>query len=426
MPPAEDRRSAEGTLQHIVDLLAVRLARSVALDDRHLRLLAASRHFGDEDAVRLQSLLDRELRPANLDHVLSLGVADWTGPGVVEATQAFGSSRRICLPVRHLGQHFGYLWLIDAQSTLSDEDLVAAERAASDAAMVLRGEVLQLETRDGHDGALVRDLVSSEPSVRSRACQEVRQDRLLADPRHSAVLVVEVDGADVLAAEEVRDALRRAADGLVQAWPSRSLLQLVEGSRLVVVATAAAPWGSGVLATHAASVCRHVERALLVRQGGHAPGDGQQVRVRAGIGSGNSGLEDASSSYDQARQAVRAGRVLGLEAAVTEWDELGVYGVLLKLTSADLSPANYPAALVRLVRADPEGRLVATLETYLDEAGDAVRSAARLGLHRTTLHYRLRKVEQYAGVSLANGEARLTLHLGIKLARLGGALPAPS
>jgi DNA-binding PucR family transcriptional regulator len=41
-------------------------------------------------------------------------------------------------------------------------------------------------------------------------------------------------------------------------------------------------------------------------------------------------------------------------------------------------------------------------------------------LHRATVYQRIRRIEQVAGVDFADGEQRLALHLGIKLARLLG------
>ncbi|GII95168.1 hypothetical protein Ssi02_53990 [Sinosporangium siamense] len=43
----------------MVDSLANRLQRSVAIDDRQIRLIVASKHFGDEDPVRIKSVLGR-------------------------------------------------------------------------------------------------------------------------------------------------------------------------------------------------------------------------------------------------------------------------------------------------------------------------------------------------------------------------------
>ena len=42
----------------------------------------------------------------------------------------------------------------------------------------------------------------------------------------------------------------------------------------------------------------------------------------------------------------------------------------------------------------------------------------RLRIHKTSLYYRLRRIETLTGMCLRDGEDRLALHLGIKLVRL--------
>ena len=41
-------------------------------------------------------------------------------------------------------------------------------------------------------------------------------------------------------------------------------------------------------------------------------------------------------------------------------------------------------------------------------------------MHRTSVYYRIGRIEEVAGVDLENGEDRLALHLAIKIARLAG------
>ena len=48
----------------------------------------------------------------------------------------------------------------------------------------------------------------------------------------------------------------------------------------------------------------------------------------------------------------------------------------------------------------------------------------RLQVHRTSLYYRIGRVEEITGMRLANGGDRLALHLGVKLARLKGVATA--
>jgi hypothetical protein len=64
--------------------------------------------------------------------------------------------------------------------------------------------------------------------------------------------------------------------------------------------------------------------------------------------------------------------------------------------------------------------LLETLETYLYVAGNAQLASERLHLHRTSLYYRLQRVEQLARTDLKNGVERLALHLSLKVARMTG------
>jgi hypothetical protein len=105
------------------------------------------------------------------------------------------------------------------------------------------------------------------------------------------------------------------------------------------------------------------------------------------------------------------------------WESLGVYGLLAQLAPRDLSLTPYHAALLRLADQRGARQLLVTAETYLDSAGDAKRAAAAMHIHRGTLYQRLARIEQLSGLDLANGMDRLTLHLGIKLARLADTAP---
>ena len=79
-------------------------------------------------------------------------------------------------------------------------------------------------------------------------------------------------------------------------------------------------------------------------------------------------------------------------------------------------------ALLDLPEAAP---LLRTLETYLELAGSAQATAEALHLHRTSLYYRLQRVELLAGTDLKSGTERLALHLALKVARAAGRLTGP-
>jgi DNA-binding PucR family transcriptional regulator len=58
--------------------------------------------------------------------------------------------------------------------------------------------------------------------------------------------------------------------------------------------------------------------------------------------------------------------------------------------------------------------LAETLRVYLDSFGDVAAAAQFLHVHPNTVRYRVRKIEEYLGASLADPDARLLLSLSLR------------
>jgi hypothetical protein len=110
------------------------------------------------------------------------------------------------------------------------------------------------------------------------------------------------------------------------------------------------------------------------------------------------------------RQALRAGAMLERPA----WDALGSWH-LIAAAPPDLAVADvHPGAEVLARRPRPD--LMITARTVLDHGGDIARAAAELHIHRTTLYYRLDRIEALTGVNLKTSPQRDALHLALRLA----------
>jgi len=147
----------------------------------------------------------------------------------------------------------------------------------------------------------------------------------------------------------------------------------------------------------------------------NAPG-----QVVVGIGERQSDLADLYSSYEQARRATRVAQIVPAFSPVAVWSALGIYRALVQFPLEHLRANLLHPGLLALLKDGTQNELVGTLERFLDLAGSAKRTAADLHLHRATLYYRLRRIEQIVGVDLEDGNDRLALHLSLKLARLAG------
>ncbi|WP_051840789.1 PucR family transcriptional regulator [Streptomyces sp. NRRL F-5126] len=119
------------------------------------------------------------------------------------------------------------------------------------------------------------------------------------------------------------------------------------------------------------------------------------------------------TAYRQAEQALSVARRRG--RALVEHEELA-HGSLLPLLADEAVLAFADGMLRALHEHDAKGRgdLVESLRAWLSHHGQWDAAAADLGVHRHTLRYRMRRVEEILGRSLDDPDVRMELWLALK------------
>ncbi|MCO5222082.1 MAG: PucR family transcriptional regulator [Thermomicrobiales bacterium] len=102
--------------------------------------------------------------------------------------------------------------------------------------------------------------------------------------------------------------------------------------------------------------------------------------------------------------------------------DVGVYRLLYPLWGSPELEAFATDALGKLLTADRRGTLRSTLLAYLEAGGSQVEAAARLGVHRNTLSYRLKQIGTLTGAEPINPASHLALHMALLASMLP---PAP-
>jgi hypothetical protein len=388
-------------LQALAEALAARLDRAVAIDDAGMRLLVHTPHAGPVDPARTRSILERQADEAALAHVLAQGIARTDAPVVRTTGQPdLGLLPRVCAPLRAQGVLLGYLWIIDADVPLTgDETAVVADTAAA-AALVLHRQRLLVDQERDRDRAWLGDLLSGDAGVRHATADALRAAGRVPPGAAFRVLVAQVVGET--GREDVQQAVEDALDRVSRRLGPRPALYLARADHGVLLLEEGVP-----PSTAAFQVRQEVSRRV--------PAAG----LRSGAGDRAAALEDVVRSWEQARQALRVADAVPGFGEDVAWADLGVYRVLVHLPP-DALPEALPPALLPLLETDAGRDLVSTVERYLDLGGDARETAAQLHVHRTTLYYRLHRFTELTGLDLGDGDDRLTVHLGLRLARLAG------
>ncbi|MFD7502007.1 PucR family transcriptional regulator [Streptomyces sp. NPDC059850] len=199
------------------------------------------------------------------------------------------------------------------------------------------------------------------------------------------------------------DAMEAAA-----ARTGEAVLVVPDGERLIVLA----PDGGAAVA-----VCAEHAEAIESRRGAAtrpreraaaAPGGDLVVGLSA-----PAGPIAAAAAYRQAEQALSVARRRG--RVLVEHEHVAA-GSLLPLLADDAVRAFADGMLRALHDHDATGRgdLVASLRAWLSRHGQWDAAAADLGVHRHTLRYRMRRVEEILGRSLDDPDVRMELWLALK------------
>ena len=414
-------RGPVGDLQLMVDDLAEELGRSVVIDDPVVRLVCTSRHFGDEDGLRVRAVLQRDAGAEAIRFILSQGVARWTGPAMLPGRADLDMRPRLCVPLRERGELLGLLMVIDADGSLTAAQLTRIEAASHGmAARMYQDRVAGDGARDAKEHAL-RELLGPD-AARRRAGRAELAGALPRDAAHAVVTVLQVHGSAESPAQ-VELALRTVLTAATRRRPTRTAIA-VDPGRAVLLRLTDRPDTADLVeqAERMVGELHHLLRADGAADGAAdgEPAGGAAGECVAGIGGASAGLADAWTSRLQADTAARGARLLPRLAGVGVWDHLGPYAVLLHLPDSALTPALLPDPLRALLEHERGARLVGTLRSYLDHAGSIPRTAAALHLHRTSLYYRLGQIREITGLDLDDGEQRLRLHLGLRVADLLG------
>jgi hypothetical protein len=110
-----------------------------------------------------------------------------------------------------------------------------------------------------------------------------------------------------------------------------------------------------------------------------------------------------------------------LPGPLTRFDalaEIGAFRLLYESWGSHALASFAAGALGRLPERDRRQSLHRTLLAYLETGGSHVEAAARLGIHRNTLAYRLKQIAALTGHDPTDPSKRLLLHLGLLAASL--------
>lgn len=376
----------------LADTLRDTTGGAVVIEDRHSQVLAYSRGQQHADPARAATILERRA-PEALRTVFEkqgvfthLAVSD--APIFVPGDPAQGLTGRMVVAARAGRELLGSVWIAcpqplrgEASDALADGAHVAAlhllrSRASADLERQVESEsVLRLL-----DGPADAATMASRLGLPPQGLRVVALRAHEVGERHAAMLL----------------AFDRATTGYGWSRPGRSGL----ADTTIYTALAAAD----------VSTARQWVQDLTAA----LP---PQVTVLAGI-SAPAAVADLTAARREAEECLAMHETTDAEGSPPAYDESWDSILLRRLRTAAHSGRGPKRGTIAAlgVHDDVHGtRYVSTLRAWLQEQGDPVRTAERLGVHENTVRYRMRRMAEITDLRLADADKRFAMMVELAL-----------
>ncbi|WP_339184026.1 PucR family transcriptional regulator [Oceanobacillus sp. FSL W7-1293] len=139
--------------------------------------------------------------------------------------------------------------------------------------------------------------------------------------------------------------------------------------------------------------------------------------IRISISSCISDSQNFDQSIHSVTKMMEIGEKVKPEENVYIQDQLGIYEILINLTSEDVVQKYTDTVLSPLLREENDD-LLHTLIVYLDNNGNISKTSEKLFIHRRTLNYRINKIEEELNMDISNPEAGFILRFCLKIKEL--------
>jgi hypothetical protein len=402
-----DRAGADigSRVQLIVDALARSLDRAVLLDDVSLAPITHSRQLGQLDDVRVYSVLQRAIRAAVKADLFDFGIDTATEAVWTPALPQHGMLPRYCVPIHSAKERFGYLWVLDPESSLPESGQELARQAGRELQTVLdRRNAALRDEQSAQQALLTRLLSAGVGKAFDRILRELQAKDMAQPDSQVSVYVFEAPPTGPGDPVERSVALRL----LLTASDTSHRWYTLPGDPSAAFAVS--------------------------RPESHVDAQKMSTAVIAAVDSiygelpeiGCSGhrlpISQAAQAFRHAKLALSLAGIGASAEDVTVWTKLDSWKAIALLAEsysnnhADLAALVHPG-IVGLIK-DDRTDLVHTLDVYLAHGADARKTAAALYIHRSTLYYRLEKISEAIDGDLSDGETRFELLLSIRLARI--------
>jgi len=142
-----------------------------------------------------------------------------------------------------------------------------------------------------------------------------------------------------------------------------------------------------------------------------------ELIVNIGIGGVWNELEDFKRSVSDARKVLSLLKSNGIKNDVKSYENIGIYKLFFQIDKQSEMKKFYLNALKSLMEYDSKNstELVETLEAYIQEGGNLNRTSEKLFIHKNTLKYRIKRIEDISKCDLKDVNELFNFYISFKI-----------
>ena len=308
-----------------------------------------------------------------------------------------------------------FLAVVKDSGDFSDYDRIILHHVVTVTALELVKKKAVAETEKRLAGDFFDELIASD-LYEEEIARRLAFFGLDPDAEH-LIMLVDIDGfkaflngaaeREETVVQDIKERLHWAVDEFLARRESLFISASRSDSVVVLVQMAASAGTPGVM-----GLAEEMQSAI----GQMLP----EITVSIGLGRPHKSLVDLRQSYYEALYAIRIRKLKGGLGVIASFDDLGSYGLLLGLQDTLSLEVFYDSVLGRLHEYDEQNSsdLVKSLACFLEANGHWAPAARDLYLHRHSLRYRMKRVEEITGRDLGSSQDRMEFWLALKAKEL--------
>lgn len=144
------------------------------------------------------------------------------------------------------------------------------------------------------------------------------------------------------------------------------------------------------------------------------------ISIIIGIGKDYDQISQIGKSANEAQYAIQLRDLITSKVNIVHYKDLGMYDLLLEMKQNGMNLKRFYEKSIHglLKKSDKEIDLIETIQVYFKNNQSIQKTAEELFIHRHTLRYRLKQIEERTGLHLKSADDRLQLELSVMVYKL--------